>query len=124
ITVGFDRTLNPGGALGNVVSPITGQRMVGGLIYAGVNGANTYQGNPPGLKVSPRLGAVYSINPKTVIRGGYGLYWSPWNYQAPTSTNYGQIGSSQVTELRQGQFFPTTTMNNPFPNGLLQPIGN
>ena len=38
-TVAFDRTLNPGGALGNVVNPLTGQRIVGGLVYAGVNGA-------------------------------------------------------------------------------------
>ena len=124
ITVAFDRTLNPGGALGNVVNPVTGQRIVGGLVYAGVNGANDYQGDPPGLKVSPRLGVVYSINPKTVLRAGYGIYWSPWNYQAPNNTNYGQIGASQVTEIRQGQFFPTTTLSNPFPSGLLQPVGN
>ena len=36
--VAFDRTLNPGGALGNLV--VTGQPMRGGLIYAGQNGAN------------------------------------------------------------------------------------
>src|SRR5262245_5582107 len=123
-TVAFDRTLNPGGALGNVVNPITGQRIVGGLVYAGVNGANDYQGNPPGIKASPRLGLVYSINPKTVIRGGYGLYWSPWNYQAPNNTNYGQIGASQVSEIQQRQFVPSVTLSNPFPGGLSQPVGN
>jgi hypothetical protein len=124
ITVAFDRTLNPGGALGNVVNPITGQRIVGGLVYAGVNGAPEGQGDPPGMKLSPRIGVVYSMNPKTVIRTGFGTYWSPWNYQAPNNTNYGQIGASQVTEIRQGQFFPTVTLSNPFPNGLLAPVGN
>jgi trimeric autotransporter adhesin len=124
ITVAFDRSLNPGGALGNVVNPLTGQRVVGGLVYAGQNGANDYQGDPPGLKVSPRLGLVYSINPKTVIRAGYGTYWSPWNYQAPNNTNYGQIGAANVTEVQQGRFFPTTLISNPYPSGLLQPTGN
>ena len=69
-----------------------------------MNGANAYQGDPPALKVSPRLGVVYSMNPKTVVRGGYGIYWAPWNYQAPNNTNYGQIGASQVTQISQGQF--------------------
>ena len=51
-TVGFDRNLNPGGALGNIVNPLTGQPIRGGLMYAGVNGANEYQGDPPGMKFS------------------------------------------------------------------------
>ena len=117
ITVAFDRTLNPGGALGNVV--VNGQPVRGGLVYAGVNGANAYQGDPPAMKFSPRLGVVYSLNPKTVIRAGYGIYWAPWNYQAPSSTNYGQIGFSQVTLITQGRFAPTCTLSNPFPNGVL-----
>ena len=72
-----------------------------------MNGANDYQGDPPALKVSPRLGVVYSINPKTVIRGGYGIYWAPWNYQAPNNTNYGQIGVKPGRrEIQQGQFRP------------------
>ena len=67
---GLRSTLNPGGALGNVVNPLTGQRIVGGLVYAGQNGANEYQGDPPAMKVSPRVGLVYAMNPKTVVRAG------------------------------------------------------
>ena len=124
ITVGFDRTLNPGGALGNVVNPLTGQRIVGGLVYAGVDGANQYQGDPPKLKSAPRVGIVYARDSKTVMRAGYGLYWAPWNYQAPSNVNYGQIGASQQTFINQGQFFPTATLSNPFPGPLLAPVGN
>lgn len=121
-TVAFDRTLNPGGALGATV--VNGNPVRGGLVYAGVNGAPTEQGNQPALKVSPRIGLVYSINPKTVIRTGYGVYWAPWNYQFVGSANYGQVGYSQNTFLQQGQFFPTTSLTNPFPNGVTQPRGN
>jgi hypothetical protein len=124
-TVAFDRTLNPGGALGNVVNPITGQRIVGGLVYAGVNGAPEHQGDPPALKVSPRVGLVHSFNPRTVLRTGYGIYWAPWNYQGVSTTNYGNIGYSNTTfTTTQGQFRPTVSFTNPFPNGIIQPSGN
>ena len=121
-TVAFDRTLNPGGALGAV--SVNGQPVRGGLVYAGQNGANNYQGNPPTVKFSPRVGAVYSLNPKTVVRAGYGVYWAPWNYQSVGSANYGQIGFSRNTFISQGQFSPTVTVDNPFPRGVDQPVGN
>jgi hypothetical protein len=123
-TVAFDRTLNPGGALGAVVNPITGQPMRGGLVYAGVNGANEHQGNPPGIKFSPRVGVVYSANARTVVRAGYGLYWAPWNYQAVGAQNYGNVGYTQVTTIQQNQFIPSVTLTNPFPTGVNQPRGN
>jgi hypothetical protein len=124
-TVAFDRTLNPGGALGAVVNPLTGQPIVGGLVYAGVNGANEHQGDPPALKLSPRVGVVHSFNPETVLRAGYGIYWAPWNYQAVSTTNYGNIGYSNTTfTTEQGQFVPTVSFTNPFPNGIIQPSGN
>ena len=75
-TVGFDPTATS--ALSSVVipaDPVAGtaaRTVTGGLMYAGVNGNPTTQGNPPKLKSSPRVGAVYSINTKTVLRGGYG----------------------------------------------------
>jgi trimeric autotransporter adhesin len=78
-------------------------------VYAGVNGAPREQGNVPAIKFSPRVGVVYSVNPKTVMRGGYGVYWAPWNYQFVGAANYGQVGYSQNTFIQQGQFFPTTT---------------
>ncbi len=123
-TVGFDRTLNPGGALGAVTNPLTGQPIRGGLVYAGQNGANEYQGNPPGIKLSPRVGMVYSLNPKTVVRGGYGIYWAPWNYQAVGANNYGNIGFTQTTQSPQAQFVPNVSLTNPVPNGVLTPVGN
>jgi hypothetical protein len=121
-TVAFDRTLNPGGALGNVV--VNGNPVRGGLVYAGQNGAPRHQGDPPAVKVSPRIGVVYSFNPKTVIRAGYGIYWAPWNYQAVGAQNYGNIGFTQQTFVPQNQFRPTIDMRNPFPGGISTPFGN
>lgn len=121
-TVGFDRTLVPSGPLGSLV--INGNPVRGGLLYAGQDGANTYQGDPPGMKVSPRLGMVYSFNPKTVLRAGYGIYWAPWNYPAPNITNYGQVGFNSATLIQQTTGRPTVNLTNPYPNGVNEPIGS
>ena len=68
-------------------------------MYAGVNGNPTTQGNPPKVKASPRVGVVYSFDTNTVLRGGYGIYWAPYNYPAPSTSasNYGQVGYTQNT---------------------------
>ena len=109
-----------------VLDPITGQprQLLGGLVYAGVNGAPTVQGNQPALKVAPRLGAVYSINDKTVVRAGWGLYFVPFSYPAAGTSGWGQIGYSATTNIVQTTPTPTVSMSNPFPGGLVQPSGN
>src|SRR5262249_4567932 len=128
ITVNFDKNaVSPLNSLVNAIDPVTGQRrtITGGLVFAGVDGAPEVQGNQPAIKVAPRGGAVYSINEKTVIRGGWGLYYSPWNYPAAGTTGWGQIGYSATTPVPQPTSgVPTVTMSNPFPTGLQPPTGN
>ena len=127
-TVDFARNdVSPLDAMVNVIDPLTGQRrqIMGGLVYAGVNGAPIEQGNQPAVKVAPRVGMVYSFNEKTVLRGGYGLYYSPWNYAAAGTTGWGQIGYSATTAVPQpAGSVPSISMSNPFPAGLVQPSGN
>jgi hypothetical protein len=124
-TVGFDQ---------NVVSPLdsrvpktgllAGRTIRGGLMFAGVDGNPTAQGNPAAVKVAPRGGFSYSLNKETVVRGGYGLFYAPWNY---STTQHGQIGFSRTTSLNQSDSetaVPITTLENPFPAGLQQPQGS
>ncbi len=130
MTVAFDPTLT--NALTSVVTipadpiAVTAARQVlGGYQYAGVNGAPEVQGHLAAMTVAPRVGAVYALDGKTVIRGGYGLFTAPWNYASPGSANYGQIGYTNVTQMTgQNQFLPNITLDNPFPGGLLAPSGN
>src|SRR5262249_25038990 len=128
-TVGFDRkAVSPVNVtIANTVDPsgaTPARQVVGGLKFAGVNGNGTQQGDPPAAKLSPRLGAVYSLNSKTVIRAGSGMYWSPWNYPAPSPASYGAIGFSNDTSSPQSTVTPTVSMANPFPNGLVKPSGS
>jgi hypothetical protein len=122
LVVGFDR---------NAVSPLNvtipadslagtpARQVMGGIVYAGQNGANDYVGSPPKIKASPRAGMAYSINQKTVVRAGYGLFWAPWSSGAQSS-----IGYSQTTALSQNTAIPITTIDNPFPTGLTPISGN
>jgi trimeric autotransporter adhesin len=129
-TVGYDPAMTS--ALSSVIIPAdpvagTAARAVsGGLMYAGVNGNKTTQGNPPKIKSSPRVGAVYSFTTNTVLRGGYGIYWAPYNYPIPSTTqsNYGQVGYTQNTLVAQSSPTPTVSITNAFPNGVQQPSGN
>jgi len=123
LVVGFDRTaVSPlGVTIPAGTDPLhpEARQVKGGLIYAGVDGAPTTQGNPPPVKLSPRVGVVFTVDRQTVLRGGYGLYWAPWNYSPVLSTGY-----SQTTTLVQNNNIPITSIDNPFPTGLLQPTGN
>ena len=110
LTVGFDRT-----ATSPLVVP--GLNLKGGLIYAGVNGNPTQQ--TPGVsKYAPRAGFAFSLNDKTVIRGGYGIFWAPPIFTFSV-TGIGALGFSSITTVAPG-----ATLTNPFPSGLNQPIGN
>ena len=103
---------------------LAGRTIKGGLIFAGVDGAPEEQGNPAAIKVAPRAGVTYAPSKNTVFRGGYGLFYAPWNY---TRAKHGQVGFTRTTALIQSD--PTTgvpivSLENPFPGGLIQPIGS
>jgi hypothetical protein len=128
ITVGFDPDVtNP--AMQAIESAArqngyTGPAFRGGLLYAGVDGANTYQGDPPAVKLSPRFGATWALDENTVVRGGYGLFWAPWQY---TQTGHATIGFTRTNEMSQSAAeseVPLTSLDNPFPAGLVAPTGS
>ncbi len=93
----------------------------GGLLFAGVNG------QPRGLtdidrnNVSPRIGVAYSLTPKTILRGGYGIF-----YGATTLLSEARLGFSVSTPWvvsNDGSLTPAMTLSNPFPSGLQAPMG-
>jgi hypothetical protein len=122
ISVAFDRDA--------ITTLSNGVQMRGGLRYAGRDGFPDHQGDPSNKKFSPRVGVAYSLDDKTVVRGGYGIFWSPWNYQFPGSQTYGQFGFSTVTTAVTGtpsvpnlSAGGTGLLDDPFPQGILQPVG-
>jgi outer membrane receptor protein involved in Fe transport len=79
-TINFDQAaVSPLNGMMTLLDPLTNQprQLLGGLVFAGQNGAPRAQGDQPAIKAAPRAGAVFSFNEKTVLRGGWGLYYSP-----------------------------------------------
>jgi hypothetical protein len=89
--------------------------------YAG-NGKTTV-GNPYPNKWGPRFGFAYRLGSKTVVRGGYGLFWAPqFAIGAPIAT----VGYNQATQYiatTNSFVTPANSLANPFPGGVLQPAG-
>jgi len=107
-----------------LASEVTGISPKGAVEYAGVNGAPTHVGNYSANKWAPRVGVAYQLTPKTILRGGYGIFYAPQiALGAPISTlGYSATTSYTGSTNSAGQVVPTLT--NPFPNGLIQPTGN
>jgi hypothetical protein len=100
----------------------SGLQVPGGVEYAGVNGNPTQTGNPIAIKYAPRIGAAYQIDSKTVVRGGYGIFWVPTFFSYQNAIGYSQTTS--IVASTNNNFTPAATLTNPYPSGLLQPTGN
>ena len=98
-------------------------KVLGGLNFANVNGQprNLWSYNKKNFM--PRVGLAYSLTPTTVFRAGFGIYFEP---NGVPNFDVIQTGFSQTTQLvpslDNGQHF-IATLANPFPNGLLLPVG-
>ncbi len=115
LVIGFDRTApNP--------LSLPGLPLVGTVQYAGVNGNPDHTFSPRRIKPSPRFGFAYSADSKTVVRGGYGIFWAPTYFNFQNAIGYSQ--NTPIITSTDSNFTPAATLTNPYPNGLLQPSGN
>lgn len=101
--------------------------LVGGLVYPGQLGAGDTQWDPTPIKLGPRAGFAYSIDDKSVLRGGFGIYWAPYAIPSGTSqTHTGTTGYTASTTYATGGAAPAGapgggpgSLTDPYPNGLL-----
>lgn len=110
-----------GAAANPLASKVPGISPKGEVVYAG-NG-RTNVGNPYSSKWGPRFGLAYQMTSKTVIRAGYGVFFAPqFAIGAPLAT----VGYNQTTPYiasTDNNLTSAGSLSNPFPNGILQPVG-
>lgn len=103
--------------------PVSQFNVLGGLTFAGVNGQPRELWKTNQNLFMPRLGFAYSLTPKTVVRGGYGLFYDALGV---TNVHVNQTGFSQSTDLvasvDNGQSY-IANLTNPFRGGFLLPLG-
>ena len=103
-------------------STVADPKIFGTLLYAGVNGNPNSTFTPLKTKFGPRGGFAYSLDSKTAIRGGFGIFWAPLPFSFQNTLGYSQ--STPIIASTDNNFTPAATVSNPYPTGLLQPVGN
>jgi hypothetical protein len=99
--------------------------LTGGLLFAGSSGDSRFAWDPYHLDFEPRIGAAFAIGKNTVLRGGFGIYHlgegdPAWEGNSATS---GFSSTTAIISSLDGGLTPAVSMSNPFPTGLIAPVG-
>jgi len=94
----------------------------GGLRFVGVDGNPRRQFDTDWNNLAPRFGFAYSVAPKTILRGGYGVFYLPYIGAASgwASGINGFLSFTQMVNSLDG-LRPADRLANPFPSGLARP---
>jgi Carboxypeptidase regulatory-like domain len=123
--------VNPlnGGSL-TYTDPLSGQNVTrtlyGGEVFTNSNTRTNWVTD--WKDIQPRFGFAYQFDSKTVVRGGYGIYYSQSRNGANGLLSYGSQGFTQTTNAvvtyQNDGATPYLHLDNPFPNGLILPPGS
>lgn len=95
----------------------------GGLTFAGIDNQPRELYNTPKNNWMPRLGASFRLTNKTVLRGGYGVFYGFLGQRRGDVIQTGYSRSTSfVPSLDSGLTFKST-LSNPWPDGILEPVG-
>ncbi|MDW8130628.1 MAG: TonB-dependent receptor [Bryobacterales bacterium] len=100
-------------------------RLVGGLTFPGIGGQPRTLWKRDKNNFMPRIGFAWALDSKTVVRGGFGMYF------APLGIHRGDVGPRQYGFSLRTELIPSldngltfrATLSDPFPDGIQEPRG-
>jgi hypothetical protein len=96
----------------------------GGLRFAGVGGQSRSEWQADKNNLMPRFGFAYSLNNKTVVRGGYGIFFGVGGIRKNISNQTGFSLTTPLVPSLDGGLTFIATLANPFPDGYQNPPGS
>jgi len=115
----------------NPIPELPALKVVGGLKFVGTNGNSRYNSIPIHDNLMPRFGLAWQVLPnRLVLRAGYGLFYMPLRNTVGNQVNQAnqpmsQLGFSSSTSMVTALgALPLNTLTNPFPQGLVPPVGS
>ena len=102
--------------------PVSAFSALGGLTFATTSNRAAYNSNSHIL--SPRIGVSWTpgiLETRTVIRAGFGIFTYPLGIPVPNQPGYSQ--TTQFVATNNNYLSPAANLSNPFPSGILQPVG-
>jgi len=105
----------------NALGPKAGiPNLVGQLGWIGQGNGNQQE---TANDFGPRLGMAYQVTKKTVVRGGYAIFFLPRNVQG---NGDGAVEAFRTTTMLASidGLTPTNKLNNPYPTGILPPLND
>jgi Carboxypeptidase regulatory-like domain/TonB dependent receptor len=103
--------------------PASAFALRGGMTFPtpGGNGSALY--NTPKNIVMPRVGLAYQIGGKTVVRAGFGMFAGFLGERRGDVFQNGFTQNTVMTLTRDTGLTWATTIANPFPDGITEPVG-
>jgi len=99
------------------------RNLKGGLRFAGVDGNRRVSTEASLTTFQPRFGAAYKLNEKTVLRGGYGMFYANWPISDYSQSQGFSTTTALVTTLDESRTPRPNTIKDPFPSGVAKPLG-
>jgi hypothetical protein len=103
--------------------PVNQFNPLGGLTWVNQNGFGRSPFGGDTSHFMPRLGLAYQLGPKTVVRAGYGLFYGTIGVNATMPIQAGFTQSTPIQASLDGGLSYYASNANPFPNGLIAPLG-
>jgi len=103
--------------------PLAEFRTLGGVTFAGVGGNARLVREPYYKALMPRVGFAWQLNKRTVVRGGYGLFFGLRGAEFSDSSQPGFNQSTNVVASNDSGQTYVASISNPLPSGLERALG-